>query len=278
MAYVKHYWNDKEKRADRAKKWTQLMERRYQKEIEGSANRTMEYSGPFSDDIALSLKVSHPDRMPEITVIDAGVTEAIVSEHQLLGNGGSIAALNFASFKEPGGMFLAGSRAQEECLCHTSFLYNVLRQKILFYEWNRKHLNRALYKDRMLYTPDVLFFENGNPDINAVGVPCDVITCAAPNKSAAQRNCHVSDEENHEALESRIRFLLQAAQIHAADVIILGAYGCGVFGQDPVEVAEIFKNELRGSCFAKAVFPIPRKGGDGNYEAFAKVFGVDAGR
>lgn len=278
MAYIKHYWNEKEKRADRAKKWTQLMEHRYPKEIEGSAARTREYSGPFSNDIALSLKVSNPDRMPEISVIDAGVTDAIVSEHRMLGGGGPMAVLNFASFKEPGGMFLAGSRAQEECLCHTSFLYNVLRRKTSFYEWNRKHLNRALYQDRLLYTPDVLFFENGSPDFHAVGIPCDVITCAAPNKSAAQRNCYVSDEENHKALEKRIRFLLQAAQMHTADVVILGAYGCGVFGQDPTEVAEIFRDELRGTLFSKAVFPIPRKVGDGNYEAFAKVFGKDGGR
>ena len=38
----------------------------------------------------------------------------------------SICALNFASYKNPGGKFMDGSSAQEECLCHESILYEVL--------------------------------------------------------------------------------------------------------------------------------------------------------
>ena len=66
---------------------------------------------------------------------------------------------------------------------------------------------------------------------------CDVITCAAPNKRAAQRYCNVSDEENSRVLESRIDFILDIAKRHKIDILVLGAFGCGVF-----------RTKRRGSC------------------------------
>ena len=57
--------------------------------------------------------------------------EAIMNYSQ-----GKTAVLNFASYKEPGGGFMAGSQAQEESFCHESFLYNVLRQFQYYYDWN----------------------------------------------------------------------------------------------------------------------------------------------
>ena len=70
---------------------------------------------------------------------------------------GRVAILNFASYKNPGGMFLNGSIAQEEALCHASngVLFEVLSSEKVFdafYEQNRKMLNRALYHDNLLYT------------------------------------------------------------------------------------------------------------------------------
>ena len=102
---------------------------------------------------------------------------------------------------------------------------------------------------------------------------CDVITCAAPNKSAAQKYCSVSNRENTEVLESRIKFVLDVAKHNHVETLILGAYGCGVFGQDAYEVASIFKKYLETShkCFRQVVFAIP-KGKNNNLEAFRKVF------
>lgn len=177
------------------------------------------------------------------------------------------AILNFASYKNAGGMFLQGSSAQEESLCHASFLYNVLSEFKDYYAWNDKHKNRALYENRALYSPDVVFTND------SVGTLCDVITCAAPNKSAAQKYCHVSDEENYNALESRIRFVLHIAEKEKVDTLILGAYGAGVFGQDATEVAQIFKRLLIEEfwTFEKIIFAIPDCSRNKNYKKFLDV-------
>ena len=112
-----------------------------------------------------------------------------------------------------------------------------------------------------MYSPDVVFTND------SVGTLCDVITCAAPNKSAAQKYCHVSDEENYNALESRIRFVLHIAEKEKVDTLILGAYGAGVFGQDATEVAQIFKRLL----IEKIIFAIPDCSRNKNYKKFLDV-------
>ena len=66
---------------------------------------------------------------------------------------------------------------------------------------------------------------------------------------------------------------ISLATLNEAEVLILGAYGCGVFGQDPKEVAAIFKDELEKFAFKEAVFAIIKSDRDNNYEAFEGVFG-----
>ena len=198
----------------------------------------------------------------DIIVVDSDSVTAIY-EHA----SNKTAVLNFSSYRHPGGMFINGSKAQEECLCHESFLYNVLSSFTLaFYDWNEQHRNNSLYLNRALYTPDVLFVRD-----NRV-ISCDVITCAAPNKTSAQKYASITDSENSMTLRDRIHYVLDIAAYNDVETLILGAYGCGVFGQDPIEVASIFKEYLSTThkCFKKVVFAIP-DGKDGNLFAFKKV-------
>ena len=132
---------------------------------------------------------------------------------------------------------------------------------------NNKEKNKALYLNRALYSPDVIFENDGTI------FKCDVITCAAPNKSAAKQYCNISDEENSIALKSRIGYVLDIAADNNVEILILGGYGCGVFGQNPTEVATIFKEYLETThqCFKKVIFAIP-EGRDGNLKAFEDVF------
>ena len=68
------------------------------------------------------------------------------------------------------------------------------------------------------------------------------------------------------------RDIKMIAKNNEVDTLILGAYGCGVFGQDPYEVASIFKEYLdECKCFKTVVFAVPN-GKNGNYEAFIKTF------
>ena len=55
---------------------------------------------------------------------------------------------------------MEGSSAQEESLCHESFLYNVLSRYKEYYHANTYCKNRNLYSDRALYSPDIIFEHN----------------------------------------------------------------------------------------------------------------------
>lgn len=181
-----------------------------------------------------------------------------------------VAILNFASYKNPGGMFLKGSMAQEEALCHESILYNVLsapRFQKEFYGPNHKRLNRGMYGDDLIYSRDVLFIDSGG------NTYADVITCAAPNAGVASEICHVKSNIINCYLKARIQHVLYVALKNDVDVVILGAYGCGVFKNDPYDVAAIFKDELDTTfkgAFEKVIFAIPDSKSN-NYKAFQDI-------
>lgn len=228
MAYIKAYWTDKEWRTTKARKHTKEMQKKYAQNIQKAISETKLYDvNSFDRDFEENTKNENID----IIVEDIDSVGAVMKYGD-----SDTAVLNFSSYKNPGGMFMCGSKAQEECLCHESFLYNVLKEfQTDFYDWNNKHKNKALYLNRGLYSPNIWFFKED------AHVECGVITCAAPNKSAAQKYQSVSDEENTKVLKDRIKFVLDIAKENNVKTLILGAYGCGVFGQDATEVANIFK-------------------------------------
>lgn len=260
MAYIKEYWDGKEKRAQQAVRHTQEMEKLYGKEIREAIERTSVYDVDFTCAGEQSCE-------GKIALEPLDSVSAILRTADSCGR--PMAVLNFSSYKNPGGGFLGGSRAQEECLCQESFLYNVLsRMTDRFYDWNNQNKNRALYQNRGMYTPGVVFMRDKKQAV------CDVITCAAPNFSAAHRYQGVSCEENTKALRSRIRFVLDIARENEVNTLILGAYGCGVFGQKAAEVAGIFKEYLESThrCFKQVIFAVP-EGKDRHYQIFAEAWG-----
>lgn len=258
--YISANWENKEQRAQKAQKHAETCASEYASQIQESVQNTIVYS---PDHHFVKRQTPEYDQML-LTVEDADSVTAIFQEIQ---NNGKIAVLNFASYKNPGGMFLQGSRAQEECLCHESFLYNVLSANSDYYQWNSLHKNRAMYMNRALYSPKITFERYGNTAV------CDVITCAAPNYSAAKKYQRVTLKENEAVLKNRIRFVLDIAEENSVDILILGAFGCGVFEQNPKTVASIFKEELETAAkyhFKKVVFAVPD--GNNNYSEFKKIF------
>ena len=175
-----------------------------------------------------------------------------------------IGVLNFASFTSPGGGFLNGQMAQEEHLCHNSNLYERLSIESEYYAYNIKHKNNGAYENRAIFSYDVNFVD---PDTNKEYL-ADVITCAAPNKSVIKY--HPLQWDNSAVLADRIQFVLNIAQAEEIQILILGAWGCGVFGQDPKEVAKLFKEELTSGKynFEKVIFAIPT---GYNYDCFKEI-------
>ena len=262
---TKSYWADKDQKKEQARIHTAKMEQFFKKEIEECVKKTKVYDDAevykcnkgFLNNQEL---ITESYKKPGIIIEDIDSVSAILKYAKE-----KTTVLNFASYKEPGGMFLQGSTAQEECLCHQSFLYNVLSKKQNYYEYNKKSLNKALYTNRALYSPDVIFGK-GNKIVK-----CDVITCAAPNFSTASKYQSVSRADNNLVLKSRIDFVLAIAALNQVSTLILGAYGCGVFGQNPVDVASIFKDKINQYPFELVIFAIP-KSANGNLDAFNLVF------
>ena len=248
----------------KAKEHTVDMNIKYSKEILNSKKATTSYTGTYMEGYTINKADIKPLNV-EIVNID---TVGAVFKEAKKNTSNNIAILNFASYKYPGGMFLEGSKAQEECICHESTLFNVLRNFTDYYAYNKEHLNRALYTDRALYSPDIIFERNGEI------LKASVITCAAPNKTTAQKYQKVTDEENYCILDKRIKFILKIASLHNVDTLILGAWGCGVFGQEAKKVAELFKKNLEeNNTFTKVLFAIPgNPDRDINYKEFISVF------
>jgi uncharacterized protein (TIGR02452 family) len=257
----KYYWVEKDERAKIAQAHTEHMKKRFGNEIRYSVASSHIY-GPG----AVKNVPAATDNPTEVILSACGSVEGIVQNYK---DGEKIAVLNFASYRNPGGMFLNGSRAQEECLCHESFLYNVLAQFPDYYRWNEDHKNRALYTDRAIYSPQVLFMHDNHT------FPTDVITCAAPNLSWAIRyNNEDAKRDNHGILRNRIKFVLDIAAAQGVDTLVLGAFGCGVFKQDATEVANDFMDFLQTThkgIFKKVVFAIPQDVHGGNYDKFKDV-------
>ena len=170
-----------------------------------------------------------------------------------------IAVLNFASATNPGGGVVHGSRAQEESLCRCSTLYPVLATEELwkkFYKFHRDNYT-AKYTDACIFTPKI-FVIKSDEDLpqklpQEKWIQVDVLTCAAPNLKTHPNNkynpgstkpARITDEELFEIHKQRGRHILSIAAHHEADILILGAFGCGAFKNNPNVVAKAYAEIL----------------------------------
>jgi uncharacterized protein (TIGR02452 family) len=168
--------------------------------------------------------------------------------------GRNVVSLNFASATSPGGGFLTGSRAQEEYLCRSSALYLTLKDCAM-YGYHRSK-GDLLYSDAMIYSPDVPVFRDDKHELTAAPYNASFITSAAPLAK------HLSPPEMvqlPEILRARIHKILCVAQSHSHDSLILGAWGCGAFGNDGDQVANLFHRALTvdfAGAFQEVTFAI----------------------
>ncbi len=160
---------------------------------------------------------------------------------RLLALGFEPVVLNFASATHPGGGFLSGSRAQEEYLAWSTCLYPCLRDNPM-YAFHRSHHN-PLHTDYVLYSPGVPVIRGD--DGRLLEVPYHVAILTSP---AVEAN-RLSPESHDQALSNmhrRIRKVLAVGLLHGHRAIVLGAWGCGAFGNNPMDIAELFRRELDG--------------------------------
>ncbi len=207
------------------------------------------------DRLAGSLRDGPPSKT-RFDVVNA-TTLAVARNLSGMDEGVDVLALNFASAKRPGGGFLGGSRAQEESLARASGLYACLLQAPRMYETNRACAS-ALYTDHMIYSPGVPVFRDDEGNLLPQPYPVSFLTAPAVNVGALKSNELPQIEPT---LRGRLEKLLTVALVHGHGILVLGAWGCGAFKNDPQEVARWFhealvENPVFAGAFQHVIFAI----------------------
>ena len=185
----------------------------------------------------------------------------------------NIAVLNFANPFEPGGGVCRGSRAQEECLCRCSNLYNTIRtpeMEASYYDHHNADRHNYLFSDRIIYSPRIVVFKDDST-YERLSDPfiVDVITCAAPY------NVFGNDIELLKSTyRKRLTNIFEVASENDVDVLILGAFGCGVFHNPPELMANAFTELIEQEYykyFKTICFPLIKSGISRNFEIFEQI-------
>lgn len=260
----------KELNAVKANSWLELMDKNdtWKSSIEKSIMKTFVRKEKLvsKDEIAYMSSKAGNHNLSNVELTNENTYDAICRLYDIAK---PIGVLNFASYFNPGGGFIRGAGTQEESLCHVSGLYPILRaQKI----YSTRRLNKdtpSAYGNEVIYSRNVPFtFAEGH-----LGDPCliDVISVAAPNCNRVPITAMDSYEE---ALRKRIEAIVILPYLNGCDTLILGAWGCGVFKNDPKTVATIFKETLikYGAAYSNIVFPLPN---DNVRKVFEEVFNLE---
>ena len=198
--------------------------------------------------------------------------------------------LNFASASNPGGGVVNGSSAQEEALCRCSTLYFNLNTNEMWNGFYSPHraAHDPIHNDDAIYTPRVTVFKGDTafptmlPESEWYEV--DVISCAAPNlreqpsnrmnSGDGDRRIELSADELRAIHERRLTRILDIAAANEEEAMILGAFGCGAFRNDPnivsaAAAAVVPHYRTRFKVIEFAVFCRP--GDTRNYDAFKRL-------
>ncbi|MCB9938681.1 MAG: TIGR02452 family protein [Planctomycetaceae bacterium] len=163
-----------------------------------------------------------------------------------------VLCLNFASAKSPGGGFLTGAQAQEECLARATGLYVCIKDVSSYYETNRS-CGTPLYTDHMIYSPNVPVIRDDDDQLLPTPFAVSIITAPAVNAGAVVDNYPQDVPRIDEVMQARIERVLSLAVIHEHRHLVLGAWGCGVFKNDIEKVAQWFYVQLcEQSIFSQA--------------------------
>ncbi|KAJ7757004.1 hypothetical protein B0H16DRAFT_1314554 [Mycena metata] len=214
----------------------------------------------------------HAPVPPKISVVEGDTLE--VAYPMCTDGSGSVAVLSMASELRPGGGFLSGANSQEESLCMRTTLYASLQEG--FYR---------LPELGCVYTEDVCVFRGTYGNSSRPATPStnvnptsewwfvDVISCAAVRGPDVDEHEHYTDAAQRDLMREKIKCIFRAAVAKGCRQVVLGAFGCGAFGNPPTEVAQLFRRVLLGrdgsgvgnkggefvGCFDEVTFAI--KGG-----------------
>lgn len=225
------------------------------KELDQCLENTKHYKPEETEKFIIDNPADYTTRF-EVT----GETTLQAAERMNAQTAAPLLALNFASAKNPGGGFLGGSMAQEESIARSSGLYPSLLKAPDYYSIHRNSSD-LLYTDHMIYSPGVPVFRNDEGKLLGQPYLLSIITSPATNKGALLQNNKPGAERIEELMTARAGKVLKLALQHGYRHLILGAWGCGVFMNDPALIAGIFKKHLSAggefeNAFEQIVFAV----------------------
>lgn len=181
---------------------------------------------------------------------------AIAASRRLAEEYTNVTCLNFASAKNVCGGMLGGSLAQEESigLCSTLYLSQSQFQEE-YYAINRRDPKQGLYNNTIIFSPKCAVFRD-DTSLALLESPCSInfISSCAVNFGVFQSHGGVASVAKA-LMRERIENVLNVAMNEGTEALVLGAWGCGVFKNDPRDIARYFAEALdrRGAKF-KNVF------------------------
>ncbi len=205
--------------------------------------------------VSIAPDANLPDTRPppfRETLVQVANETTLGAARRMTENGQRPLALNFANGIEVGGGFLRGATAQEEALCRSSALYATLDHDPM-YVYHRQHKLWDRASHWAILSPHVPVFRDDHGRELDKPWLLSLITCAAPYAPA------VGLLPAGEILQARIGRVLAIARAYGYTELVLGAWGCGAFGNDAGRTARDFRAALEGDfagAFAEVVFAI----------------------
>jgi uncharacterized protein (TIGR02452 family) len=224
-------------------------------DLRGSVARAVAASHDYLPDAVVLAPETEARARARITVVNG---TSLASARAMAARGATPLVLNFASAKNPGGGFLTGARAQEESLARSSALHACL-QKSGMYAHHRA-TGDCMYTDWMIHSPSVTVFrDDDSGSLLEEPYDCHFLTTPAPNAGVVLGRQPDRRDEVKRVMKARVARALAVCANEGHRHLVLGAWGCGVFGNEPTVVAQAFGAELDGAyagVFDEVVFAV----------------------
>lgn len=196
----------------------------------------------------LDIKIKPSNSLDQIVFIEKNIINTL-----LLFENPTV--LVFCSAKNPGGGIKRGAIAQEESISlHTTWYFQIKDIKNFYLKSKESSINT----DKMIYIDKGFLLTD--PYHNKISpTPLSFIGATAINLNGLKdQGIDISKINYKKIMRFRIENILKLAQFYNKKTLILGAFGCGIFGLNPYDVAEIFAEQINKKIFdGKIVFSIP---------------------
>ncbi|MBS2014902.1 MAG: TIGR02452 family protein [Deltaproteobacteria bacterium] len=253
-------------RAECARQGREAVEIASRGAYEAPSGRRVDLAAAVASAIARTRDYAPEDHVPEPAGGARVATRISVVNGTSLASARAIASrtravpfvLNFASAKNPGGGFLNGARAQEESLARASALYPTIVHSRMYAHHRASH--DCMYTSWMIHSPEVPVFRDDESGVLLEEpYPCTFLTAPAPNAGVVLARTPSRRDELERVMAERVARVLAIAAAEGHRHLVLGAWGCGVFANDPRVVTRAFQVELGGrfaGVFEEVVFAV----------------------